>query len=77
MSTFHKLDTGEWVVYGPKTEVSPGSVVSVAKRGGKVCVKKIEAVGPAPDGRHVYGFFAEHCKRASREAYERRNGIAR
>lgn len=60
MATYRKTKNGDWVAYGPATEVKPGDV-AVTKRNGTVDHVTVDSVGKTFKVNgvdHVYGYFA-------------------
>lgn len=74
MITYHKLDTGEWVAFGPASEVRVGPV-ELTKRSGKTCLRIVDEVVPA-GGSKAYGYLTEHCKTDSEAAMRARKGLS-
>ena len=69
MITYRKTKQGEWVAFGPVSEVVEGGVVTVTKRDGTTKREGIVRVGRAfsVDGvPHVYGYIEPRAPRRSR-----------
>jgi hypothetical protein len=75
--TYRKTKLGEWVVYGPSSEVRAGATVTVHKANGDVKTETIVRIGTPFDVggvEHVYGYLGDKDRSTRSPAQPRGRG---
>jgi len=75
MAQYRKTKKGDWVVFGPTSEVKPGRV-TVTKKNGSTKTEVVDTVGKSFDVNgvpHCYGYIQEKPQRS----YSRYGGSSR
>lgn len=68
--TYRKTGKGEWVAYGPASEIIAGTTVTVTKASGETKTETIESVGrpfTAQGQQMVYGYLGKSAGRPARK----------
>ena len=63
--TYRKTKAGEWVAYGPASQIAAGSSVTITKRDGSTSTRTVESVGHPFDVagvQMVYGHLAPEAR---------------
>ncbi len=77
MITYRKTKQGQWVAFGPATEITPGATVTVTKSNGTTKTERIASVGKpftVNAMAMVYGYLAPGAPSTTASARPVRSG---